>query len=71
MPQEFISPAQHRRVGGQRDGDQDQEEKEDEDEDAEKDISSSSFLPQRITRSKFKELGSSGQMFSLFVVSFV
>ena len=53
------------------DGDQDQEEKEAEDEDAQKIISSSSFLPQRITRSKFKELGSSGQMFSLFVVSFV
>jgi len=53
------------------DGDQDQEEKEAEDEDAQEDISSSSFLPQRITRRKFKELGSSGQMFSLFVVSFV
>ena len=53
------------------DGDQDQEEKEAEDEDAQRIISSSSFLPQRITRSKFKELGSSGQMFSLFVVSFV
>jgi len=53
------------------DGDQDQEEKEVEDEDAQGIISSSSFLPQRITRSKFKELGSSGQMFSLFVVSFV
>ena len=53
------------------DGDQDQEEKEAKDEDAQKDISSSSFLPQKITRSKFKELGSRGQMFSLFVVSFV
>ena len=48
-----------------------QEEKEAEDEDAQKEISSSSFLPQRITWSKFKELGSSGQIFSLFVVSFV
>jgi len=56
---------------GEYDGDQDQEEKEAEDEDAQKDISSSSFLPQRITRSKFKKLGSSGQMFSVFVVSFV
>jgi len=53
------------------DGDQDQEEKEAKDEDAQEDISSSSFLPQRITRSKFKELGSSDQMFSLFAVSFV
>ena len=52
------------------DGDQDQEEKEAEDEDAQEDIRSSSF-PQRITRTKFKELGSNGQMFSLFVVSFV
>ena len=56
---------------GEYDGDQDQEEKEAEDEDAQEDISSSSIFPQRITRSKFKELGSSGQMFSLFVVSFV
>ncbi|XP_068503834.1 uncharacterized protein [Phaseolus vulgaris] len=56
---------------GEYDGDQDQEEKEAEDEDAQEDISSSSFLPQRITRSKFKELESSGQMFSLLVVSFV
>jgi len=37
------------------DGDQAQEE-EAEDEDAQKDIRSSSFSPQRITRSKFKEL---------------
>ena len=49
------------------DGDQDQEEVEAKIEGAQKDIS----LPQRITRSKFKELGSSGKMFSLFVVSFV
>ena len=55
---------------GEYDGDQAQEE-EAEDEDAQKDIRSSSFSPQRITRSKFKELGRSGQMFSLFVVSFV
>jgi len=37
------------------DGDQDQEEKEAEDEDAQRIITSSSFLPQRITRRKFKE----------------
>jgi len=49
------------------DADQDQEEVEAEAEGAHEDIS----LPQRITRSKFKELGSSGKMFSLFVVSFV
>ena len=49
------------------DGDQDQEEVEAEVEGTQEDIS----LPQRITRSKFKELGSSGRMFSLFVVSFV
>ena len=53
------------------DGDQEEEEKEDEVEDAQRNISSSSFLPQRIARSKFKELGSSVQMFSLFVVSLV
>jgi len=53
------------------DGDQEEEEKEVEVEDAKRNISSSSFLPQRITRSKFKELGGSVQMFSLFVVSFV
>ena len=54
-----------RSTGCADDGDQDQEEKEAEDEDAQEDISSSSFLPQRITRSKlFKELGSSGNVFS-------
>jgi len=53
------------------DGDQDEEGKEVEVEDTHEDISSLSFLPQRITRSKFKELGSSGQLFSLFVVSFI
>jgi len=47
--------------------DQDQEEVEAEVEEAQEDIS----LPQRLTRSKFKELGSSGRMFSLFIVSFV
>ena len=46
---------------------QDQEEVEAEVEEAQEDIS----LPQRLTRSKFKELGSSGRMFSLFIVSFV
>jgi len=40
-------------------------------EDAQRHISSSSFLPQRITRSKAKKIGSRLQMFSLFVVSFV
>ena len=52
------------------DGDQ-EEENEVEVEDAQRHISSSSFLPQRITRSKAKELGSRLQMCSLFVVSFV
>ena len=52
---------------GEYDGDQDQEEVEAEVEVDQEDIS----LPQRITRSKFTELGSSGKMFSLFVVSFV
>ena len=36
-------------------------------EEAQRDIT----LPQRLTRSKFKELGSSGRLFSLFIVSFV
>jgi len=53
------------------DGDQEEEEEEVEVEDAQRNISSSSFLPQRITRSKFKDLGGSVQMFSPFVVSFV
>ena len=56
---------------GEYDGDQDEKEIEAKVEDAQRIISSSSFLPQRITRRKFKELRSSGQMFSLFVVSFV
>ena len=59
------------------DGDQDQEEIEAEDqgqeeveaevEEAQGDIN----LPQRLTRSMFKELGSSGRLFSHFIVSFV
>jgi len=59
------------------DGDQAQEEIEAEDqgqkeveaevEDAQGDIT----LPQRLTGSKFKELGSSGRLFSLFIVSLV
>jgi len=53
------------------DGDQEEEENEVEVKDAQRHISSSSFLPQRITRRKAKELGSSLQMFSLFIVSFV
>jgi len=52
------------------DGDQ-EEENEVEVQDAQRHIGSSSFLPQRITRSKAKELGSRLQMFSLFIVSFV
>jgi len=52
------------------DGDQEEEENEVEVEDAQRHISSSSFLPQKITRSKAKGLGSRLQMFSLFVVSF-
>ena len=52
---------------GEYDGDQDQEEVEAKVEEAQEDIS----LPQRLTRSKFKELGSSDRMFSLFIVSFV
>ena len=52
---------------GEYDEDQEEEEKEDEFEDTQRNISSSSFLPQRITRNKFEELGSSVQIFSLFV----
>jgi len=43
---------------GEYDGDQEEEENEVEVKDAQRHISSSSFLPQRITRSKAKELGS-------------
>jgi len=53
------------------DGDQEEEENEAEVQNSQRHISSSSFLPQRITRSKAKELGSRLQMFSLFIVSFV
>jgi len=53
------------------DGDQEEEENEVEVQDSQRHISSSSFFPQRITRSKAKELGSRLQMFSLFIVSFV
>ena len=58
------------------DGDQDQEEVEAEDQDqeeveAEVEEAQDISLPQRLTRSKFKELGSSGRLFSLFIVSFV
>jgi len=56
---------------GEYDGDQEEEENEVEVENAQRHINSSSFLPQRITRSKTKELGSRLQMFSLFVVSFI
>jgi len=53
------------------DGDQEEEENEVEVQDDQRHIGSSSFLPQRITRSKAKELGSRLKMFSLFIVSFV
>ena len=53
------------------DRDQEEEKNDVEVKDAPRHISSSSFLSQRITRSKAKELGSRLQMFSLFVVSFV
>ena len=56
---------------GEYDGDQEEEEKEVKVQDSQRHISSSSFLPRRIRRSKFKELEGSLQMFSLFVVSFV
>ena len=52
---------------GEYDGDQAQEEIEAEVEEAQGDTT----LPQRLTRSKFKELGSSGRLFSLFIVSLV
>jgi len=54
-------------------GDRDQEEEENkvEVQDSQGHISSSSFIPQRITRSKAKDLGSRLQMFSLFIISFV
>ena len=59
------------------DGDQDQEEIEAEDqgqEEVEAEVEEAQEvinLPHRLTRSKFKELGSSGRLFSLFIVSFV
>jgi len=39
--------------------------------DSQRQISSSSFIPQRITRSKAKDLGNMLQMFSLFMITFV
>ena len=62
---------------GEYDGDQDQEEIEAEDQGQEEgeaeveEAQGDTTLPQRLTRSKFKELGSSGRLFSLFIVSFV
>ena len=59
------------------DGDQDQEEIEAKDQGQEKveaeveEAQEVISLPHRLTRSKFKELGSSGRLFSLFIVSFV
>ena len=59
------------------DGDQDQEEIEAEDQGQEEveaeveEAQGDTSLPPRLTRSKFKELGSSGRLFSLFIVSFV
>jgi len=55
---------------GEYDGDQ-EEQNQVEVQDTQRHISSSSFIPQRITRSKAKELSSRLQMFSLFIVSFV
>ena len=59
------------------DGDQAQEEIEVEDQ-GQKEVEAEveeaqgdTTLPQRLTRSTFKELGSSGRLFSLFIVSFV
>jgi len=59
------------------DGDQAQEEIEAEDQ-GQKEVEveveeaqGDTTLPQRLTRSKFKELGSSGRLFSLFIVSLV
>jgi len=53
------------------DGDQVEEENEIQVQDSQRQISSSSFIPQRITRSKAKDLGSRLQMFSLFMITFV
>jgi len=55
------------------DGDQAQEEIEAKDQ-GQKEVEEAqgdTTLPQRLTRSKFKELGSSGRLFSLFIVSLI
>ena len=56
-------------AGNQVDGDQEEQENEVEVQDSQRHISSSSFIPQRITRSKAKDLGSRLQMFSLFIIT--
>jgi len=56
---------------GEHDGDQVQEENEAQVQDSQRHISSSSFIPQRITRSKAKVLGNKLQMFSLFMITLV
>jgi len=52
-------------------GDQVEDENEVQVQDSQRQISSSSFIPQRITRRKAKDLGSRLQMFSLFMITFV
>jgi len=54
---------------GEHDGDQVEEENEAQVQDSQRQISSSSFISQRITRSKAKVLGNRVQMFSLFVIT--
>jgi len=62
---------------GEYDGEQNQEEIEAEDQGQEEveaeveEAQGDTSLPQRLTRSKYKELGSSGRLFSFFIVSFV
>jgi len=56
---------------GKYDEDQVEEENEVQVQDSQRKITSSSFIPQRITRSKAKDLGSRLQMFSLFMITFV
>jgi len=55
----------------QTDGDQVEEENEAQVQNSQRQISSSSFIPPRITRSKAKVLGNRLQMFSFFVITLV
>ena len=77
MPQRFVSINQHRRVGGQRDGDQAQENMEANQQDQEEveaqmeDAHGGQSPPQRLTRIMFKALGARGHLFSLFVITLV